>query len=311
MNQEKREKRRQRPVRGGVSRLLSLVCAAALVLSLTGCSGGNSPESLYKGAAKAWREADRVALDLTMVSSVSQNGGSVQNNLEGSLYRLGKNGETPTLYLNGKMDLDLGTGSPMSIPLSYVYWEGCLYADLAGVRYRQNRTPEQVEAQAYQGLAIWEQMEAEDFRNLSLQEGSSSQTLTFGIGAEEVRLLAENLPQIRAYQEAYGEGLTMRFTDAEGTLALDEDGNPARLSVQLSAELSAEGFAASVSFQITEEYRAFGEEVDVTLPDLSGYELLGEDTSGGSGSSGEESQEAPSESETGNESGAGGESSAS
>ncbi len=286
-------------------RLLPWPAALALTLALAGCRGEVTAESLYEEAAQTWRKADRVAMDLTLETSISQNGGSVQNNLEGTLYHLGKTGENPTLYLDGNMNLDLGSGSPMSVPLSYVYWEGCLYADLAGVRYRQNMTPEQMEAQAYQGLGLFDRLDAEDFRNLTLQDGTDSRTLSFGIGAENVRTVAESLAQIRSYQEAYGEGLTMNFADAEGTFVLSEEGVPQSMSVQISADLSAEGFAASLSFQITETYRGFNEAVEVTLPDLSGYEDLGDggtqETEGEaspSESGSPEGESSPAESET-------------
>ncbi len=282
-----------------------LALAAALALALAGCRGEVTAESLYEEAAQTWRKADRVAMDLVVETSISQNGGSVQNNLEGTLYYLGKGGDNPTLYLSGNMNLDLGSGSPMAVPLSYVYWEGCLYADLSGVRYRQNMTTEQMEAQAYQGLGLFDRLEAEDFRNLTLQEGEGSHTISFGIGAENVRTVAESLAQLRSYQEAYGDGLTMNFADAEGTFVLSEDGSPQSMSVEISADLSAEGFAASIRFQITETYRGFNEAVEVTLPDLSGYEDLGDggtqETEGEtspSESGSPEGESSPAESET-------------
>lgn len=297
-------------VRKGLTAILS----TALVLSFAGCAGGDTAEGLYKEAAQIWQEADRVAMDLSLHATISQNGGSVQNNLEATLYHLGRTDSTPTLFLEGTMNLDMGTGTPMSVPLTYVYWEGALYADLSGVRYRQNVTPDQLETQAYQGLGLFDHLKAEDFRNLTLEEGS--RTITFGIGAEQVRSVAENLSQIREYREIYGDGLTVNFSDAEGTFVMNEDGSPQSMTVQIAAELSAEGFSSSATYQITEQYLGFGDAVEVTLPDLSGYEALdgGETQDSGQGesqpsgeTSGEESSQALEESQGGEGSQASGE----
>lgn len=281
---------------------LTAILSAAMVLSFAGCSGGDTAEGLYEEAAKTWREADRVAMDLILHATITQNGGSVQNELTATLYHLGRTENSPTLFLEGTMDLDMGTGTPMSVPLTYVYWEGTLYADLSGVRYRQDMTPEQLAAQAYQGLGLFDHLKAEDYRNLTLEEGS--RTVTFGIGAEQVRNVAENLSQIRAYRELYGEWLTVSFSDAEGTFVMNEDGSPRSMTVQIAAELSAEGFSSSVSYQITEEYLGFHDAVEVTLPDLSGYEALdgGETQESGQGESQEAGEtEAEAESETAGE----------
>ncbi|WP_434310612.1 hypothetical protein [Hominifimenecus sp. rT4P-3] len=246
-----------------------------LGLSLAGCSGNASAESVYKKAAESWSKKDAVEMNLTMNASVSQDGGAAQNGMTGVLKETGRNseeGKERTILVEASMNLDMGTGSPMTIPISYAYAGGKLYVDMAGSRYQQSVTDAQLSAQVFHGLDLFSKLEAKEYRNMEIAEENGSYRITFGIGAEDVKKIAGSIPQIQEYRDTYGEGLTMNFADAEGTFEINEDHVPQKTTFRLKVDLSAEGLSASLVYDITEEYVNFGDKVTLTLPDFSGYE---------------------------------------
>lgn len=255
----------------------AMLIGIVLGISLAGCSGKATAESVYKKAAESWSKKDAVEISLTMNAAVSQEGGSAQNGMTGTVKETGRSGEggaERALLFEANMNLDMGTGSPMTVPISYVYTGGKLYVDMAGTRYQQSVTEDQASSQIFNGLNLFSRLEAKDYRNMELKEENGTYTINFGIGAEDVRKISDSIPQIKEYQDTYGEALTMNFVDADGSFLMNEDNVPQKTELHLKVDLSAEGFIASLTYDIMEEYTNFGDKVVLNLPDLTGYEEI-------------------------------------
>ncbi len=249
--------------------IFSLFCFAMI---MAGCQSESTAVSLYQQAVKNYQKTAGVEMSLSNVLTITQNNSTVESVLTGTLSMENPGSESAVAAFEGSIDVNLSSGVPMTISLSYYYTDGVLYANKAGSQFRENMTWEDAREQIGPGAIPIVDLTEADFSTLTEEEGENQTVLSFTIDPEKVGEIIGALTQWGRYEAIYGESGPVTLQEAKGTLVI-EDGYFVSESMTLSGTMELSDATVTMKETISITFDTYGE-ISLTLPELTSYQEL-------------------------------------
>lgn len=241
-----------------------------LSLSLMAC-GEATPIGTYEKGLKKFRKADAVAITVHQQLSMGDGSTLVSSVLDGEL-RIENPGDSDArAAMDGSMNIDLGGGPSMDVPLSYYYQDGSLYANMMGTQYRMDMSWEEACDKIGPGALPLSGLKEEDFSSLEMTEDKEQVVLDFSVNGESAEKISGVMSQWTELADTYdGSGtVSIQSVDGKWTLA---DGRPVRQVLIMDGTIQVGEWTVRVTNQV--ELSLNYENVTVELPDLSTYRNL-------------------------------------
>lgn len=254
-----------------MTRKVALLLVMGVMLSMTAC-GSNTPESIYESAAKKYKKADGVEQTLKSQLTVEESGSDMDTGLQGTLKIQEPGSSTGTVAFEGNMDVDMATGIPMNVPLSYYYIEGYMYTNMSGTQYKMKMDWEEAQNQMGPGMILMVQLSGSDFQELELTEEDNQTLLTFSVKPEQAEKIVGAGAEWSQYQTIYGEDAQVTFQNASGSFTV-RDGYIVQETLKLTGTVQTGGKTLSIIHDITIDVTSY-QAADISLPEFGSYQEI-------------------------------------
>ena len=251
-----------------MKRRMALLLVMGIMLSMAAC-GSNTPEAIYESAAKKYKKADGVEQILKSQLTVVESGNSMDAILQGTLKIQEPGGSTGTAAFEGNLDVDMATGVPMNVPLSYYYTDEYMYTNMSGTQYKIKMDWEEAQNQMGPGMILMAHLSGSDFQEIKMTEQDSQTLLTFTVKPEQAENIVGAGAQWSQYKVIYGEDAKVTFQSAGGSFTI-RDGYIVQETLKLTGTVQTGGKTLSIIHDIiidVDSYKA----ADISLPELGSY----------------------------------------
>jgi len=254
-----------------MKRKMALLLVMGVMLSMTAC-GSNTPESIYESAAKKYKKADGVEQTLKSQLTVEAGGSTMDASLQGTLKIQGPGSSTGTAAFEGNMDVDMATGIPMNVPLSYYYTDGYMYTNMSGTQYKMKMDWEEAQNQMGPGMILMAQLSGSDFQKLELTEQENQTLLTFTVKPEQAENIVGAGAEWSQYQTIYGEDAQVTFQSAGGSITV-RDGYIVQETLKLTGTIQTGGKTLSITHDLTIDVTSY-KAAELSLPEFGSYQEI-------------------------------------
>ena len=254
-----------------MKKLTGILMTLILTLSLAAC-GSNDPASVYASAAKKYHKAEGAAMILTQKMTLNDGTVTLSSGINGSMKVNMAEGEVTKAAMEGSMDIDMGTGTPMTVPISYYFTEGTLYANMAGTQYKAAMNWAAAADQMGPAVLMLMYLEKEDFQEITMKEEEEQKVLSFIISADKIEKITGAVSQWNQYEAIYGGEGNISFQSAKGSIIV-KDKYPVSEQLVLTGTVTAGGKTVTVTNEINIQVTTY-EDVEVSFPDFSSYQQI-------------------------------------
>ncbi|MEY8356257.1 DUF6612 family protein [Lachnospiraceae bacterium 54-53] len=236
--------------------------AAAMIFSLTACTGAKDPKAIYDEASKKTSELESVDVDSVVNMQMAQGEDSTEIKMDLNMKMAGVNTESMKY-------LAQGTTSVMGqdIDISMYYENGYYYMDSMGqkIKYAMDLDAmmEQIR-QSTEGASV----DSSYMKEITAEKEGENRILAFTVDAEKMDTYVQDL---MAQMGTNLEGVTYTVKEANGEAVVNKAGYFTNSRIRMSLEMDLQGETISMVMDTDSTYNNPGQTVEVTAPDLEGY----------------------------------------
>ncbi len=236
-----------------------LLFTAAMALSLAGC-GGQNPKKIYDDAAKKTAELD--SMDVSSVIAMKMTQGE----------------ETKDIFLDMDMKISgintdgmkyqADANTTMMGPIFMYYESGYYYMDAMGQKIKYAMDLDAMMKQIKQSTE-GSGMDSSYLKDIQAKKDGENQNLTYTVDATK---MDSYLQDIMSQMRTDADRMTYNIKEASGEAVVNKDGYISKQKVKMVFEMELQGETISMDMDVDSVYNNPGQTVEVTTPDLEGYE---------------------------------------
>ena len=246
-------------------RILTGLLAAALALTVAGCSSGTSAEEQFRQINEVNNQLTDSDNSVTTRTTISAGGESYDTITDIRIKVTGINTESMVMA----MDYTIGMGDESYEMASY-YTDGYMYTSTLGMLYRMPMDLESAMEQLQGNTNLLEEtMDA--YQNITLKKDGGNRVFTYEANPQKLNdLVNETIQSTAASTGLAADDIQMTSTEMTGTVTADKNDLILSQTAHMVYTMTLDG--EEMTAEITMEATANnpGEPVVIELPDLSG-----------------------------------------
>lgn len=245
--------------------LTSIMCVALAMSSLTGCGKQDPKEELSKVMVQASKTDD---VDMTSSMKISMEAEGKKFDMPMEMAIKTKDSKSDKLTMELAMDMEV---NGQKIQMQTYYADGYYYMDMSGSKLKYAMDIEEIRKQLESNMN-YQELTADMFQEVSMEEKGDTKVFAFKGNLDKMSdYLEESLASL---ENAMSQDLEYEFSDIEGTITADKNGEMRGMTMDFGMDLSAQGEKISAAVDMRSKILATGEGVKLDLPDFEGYQEI-------------------------------------
>lgn len=245
--------------------LTTIMCAILATSSLVGCGKQDPKAELSKVIEQASKTGD---VDMTSSMNISMESEGEKLDMPMEMAIKTKDSKSDKLAMEMTMDMEI---NGQNIQMQTYYADGYYYMDMSGSKLKYAMDIEKIRKQL-ESSTNYQELTADMFQEVSMEEKGNLKVFAFKGDLDKMSdYLEESLASL---ENAMSQDLTYEFSDIEGTITADENGEMKEMTMNFGMDLSAQGEKISAAVDMTSKILATGEEVKLELPDFEEYQEI-------------------------------------
>ncbi|WP_367568758.1 DUF6612 family protein [Lacrimispora sp.] len=245
-----------------MKKVLALLLTGAMALSLAGC-GGQNAKKIYDGAAKKTAELDSMDVSSVIAMKMTQGEETVDISMDMDMKISGINTDSMKYQADANTNM-MGQNQELSM----YYENGYYYMDAMGQKIKYAMDLDAMMEQIKQSTE-GSSMDSSYLKDIQAKKDGENQNLTYTVDATK---MDSYLQDIMSQMGTDAEGVTYNIKEASGEAVVNKDGYISRQKVKMVFDMELQGEAISMDMDVDSTYNNPGQTVEVTTPDLEGYE---------------------------------------
>ncbi|MFT4107638.1 MAG: hypothetical protein QM657_17945 [Lacrimispora sp.] len=245
-----------------MKKVLALLLTGAMALSLAGC-GGQNAKKIYDDAAKKTAELDSMDVSSVIAMKMIQGEETVDISMDMDMKISGINTDSMKYQADANTTV-MGQNQEISM-----YYEGgYYYMDAMGQKIKYAMDLDAMMEQIRQSTE-GSSMDSSYLKDIQAKKAGENQNLTYTVDATK---MDSYLQDIMGQMGTDAEGVTYNIKEASGEAVVNKDGYISKQKVKMVFEMELQGQTISMDMDVDSTYNNPGQTVEVTTPNLEGYE---------------------------------------
>lgn len=245
-----------------MKKVLALLLTGAMALSLAGC-GGQNAKKIYDDAAKKTAELDSMDVSSVIAMKMAQGEETIDISMDMDMKISGINTDSMKYQADANTNM-MGQNQDISM----YYENGYYYMDAMGQKIKYAMDLDAMMEQIKQSTE-GSSMDSSYLKDIQAKKDGDNQNLTYTVDATK---MDSYLQDIMSQMGTDAEGVTYNIKEASGEAVVNKDGYISRQKVKMVFEMELQGETISMDMDVDSTYNNPGQTVEVTTPDLEGYE---------------------------------------
>lgn len=245
--------------------LLFIMCAAVATSSMVGCGKQDPKAELSKVMEQASKAGD---IDMTSSMNIHMENKGEKFDMPMEIAVKTKDSKNDKLTMEMAVDMEIN-GQKMQMQTYYA--EGYYYMDVSGSKLKYAMDIEEIKKQL-ESSTNYRELAADMFQDVSMEEKGDTKVFAFKGNLDKMSAYLEK--SLTSFENAMSQDLTYEFSDIEGTITADENGEMKEMTMNFGMDLSAQGEKVSAIVDMTSKILATDEGVKLNLPDFKEYQEI-------------------------------------
>ncbi|WP_333647400.1 DUF6612 family protein [Lacrimispora sp.] len=245
-----------------MKKVLALLLTGAMALSLAGC-GGQNAKKIYDDAAKKTAELDSMDVSSVIAMKMAQGEETIDISMDMDMKISGINTDSMKYQADANTNM-MGQNQELSM----YYENGYYYMDAMGQKIKYAMDLDAMMEQIKQSTE-GSSMDSSYLKDIQAKKDGDNQNLTYTVDATK---MDSYLQDIMSQMGTDAEGVTYNIKEASGEAVVNKDGYISRQKVKMVFEMELQGETISMDMDVDSTYNNPGQTVEVTTPNLEGYE---------------------------------------
>lgn len=245
-----------------MKKVLALLLTGAMALSLAGC-GGQNAKKIYDDAAKKTAELDSMDVSSVIAMKMAQGEETIDISMDMDMKISGINTDSMKYQADANTNM-MGQNQELSM----YYENGYYYMDAMGQKIKYAMDLDAMMEQIKQSTE-GSSMDSSYLKDIQAKKDGENQNLTYTVDATK---MDSYLQDIMSQMGTDAEGVTYNIKEASGEAVVNKDGYISRQKVKMVFEMELQGETISMDMDVDSTYNNPGQTVEVTTPNLEGYE---------------------------------------
>lgn len=250
-----------------MKKFLSVVLSACMALTFAGCGAGQDGKAIYVEANKKTQEL--TALDASYTMDMTMKQGEETMNVSSSMDMKmdAINTDNMRFYARG-----VTSTAGQDIDTKLYYENGYYYMEAAGQKFKYAMDLETLMETAKQSMGGGA-MEAEYLSDVTVKKDGDNQILTFTADASKMDAYVQEVMASMTSMPGM-EGVTYTIKEVSGEATVNKDGYFSKVNMKMSMDMTMGTESMSMDMTMNTVYNNIGQPVEITAPDLEGYQEI-------------------------------------
>lgn len=245
--------------------LTTIMCVVLAMSSLAGCGKQDPKAELSKVMEQASKTGD---VDMTSSMNISMESEGEKFDMPMEMAIKTKDSKSDKLTMEMTMDMEI---SGQNIQMQTYYADGYYYMDMSGSKLKYAMDIEEIKKQL-ESSTNYQELTSDMFQEVSMEEKGDTNVFSFKGNLDKMSDYLEK--SLASLENAMSQDLKYEFSDIEGTITADKNGEMKEMTMNFGMDLSAQGEKISATVQMTSKILATGESVKLDLPDFEEYQEI-------------------------------------